>query len=80
MTQSAARPNPFDPAFALSLWRAAQAQEVGIRFAVDQKDIEKIKPTMYKVRKDHPELADLMLCVAPGAEELWIVKRPKEAP
>lgn len=68
------------PAKALELWREAAAQEVGIRIPIRQADLEAIKPMMYNARKGHADLADLMLCVAPGAEEIWIVKRPKEAP
>lgn len=68
------------PALALELWREAAAQEVGLRFPVRQEDIEKIKPIFYNARKGHMELQDLMLCVAPGAQEMWIVKRPQEAP
>lgn len=68
------------PAIALELWREAAQQEVGLRIPVRQTDIEKIKPLMYSARKGHMELQDLMLCVAPGAEEIWIVKRPQEAP
>ena len=68
------------PALALELWREAAVQEVGLRIPVRQEDIEKIKPMFYNARKGHLELQELMLCVAPGAEEIWLVKRPQEAP
>lgn len=68
------------PALALELWREAAQQEVGLRVPCRQADIDKIKPMMYNARKGHLDLQDLMLCVAPGAEEFWIVKRPQEAP
>ena len=83
--QSAAFEIPnLTPALAIELWREAAKLEVGLRFAVRRIDIEKIKPMMYNARKDviafEPELGNLMLCVAPGGEELWIVKRSVEAP
>ena len=71
------------PALALAYWRKALANEVGLRFACKQVDTEKIQTLMYTVRKsapDYADLKDLMLCVGPGNEEMWIVKRPKEAP
>lgn len=68
------------PALALELWREAAAQEVGLRIPIQLADLEKIKPLMYAARKGHLELQDLMLCVAPGGEEIWLVKRPQEAP
>ena len=68
------------PALGLELWREAAAQEVGIKCPCIQTDVEKIKALMYECRKGHLELQDLMLCVGPGGEEMWIVKRPQEAP
>ncbi len=70
------------PTLALALWRQAAAEEVGLRIPIALKDLEKIKPLMYKVRKEagDPSLASLMLCVAPGGTEIWLVKKTTEAP
>lgn len=72
------------PAVALKLWRDAAKEEVGLRIPISLKDLEKIKPMMYKARKEvidrEPELGALMLCVAPGGEEIWLVKKTVEAP
>ncbi len=70
------------PALALKLWRDASREEVGLRIPIALKDLEKIKPLMYKVRKEagDPALASLMLCVAPGGTEIWLVKKTLEAP
>lgn len=69
------------PTLALELWREAAAQEVGLRIPVhDQTDVEKIKTIFYDARKGHLELQDLMLCVGPEAKDIWLVKRPQEAP
>ena len=72
------------PSRALSLWREAAQEEVGLRIPIAQKDIDKVKPMMYAARKEvidqEPELGSLMLCVAPGAEEIWLVKKTVEAP
>ncbi len=67
-------------AIALALWREANDLEVGLRIPIAQPDLEKIKNVMYDARKGHMELSSLMLCVAPGGEEIWLVKRPQEAP
>lgn len=70
------------PAHALSLWRLAAECEVGLCIPIAQTDLDQIKHTMYAARKaaDEPELMELKLCVAPGGEAIWLVKRPKEAP
>ena len=72
------------PRIALELWREAAKLELGLRIPIRLQDLEKIKPIMYTARKNvidaEPELGELKLCVAPGAEEIWLVKSPKEAP
>lgn len=70
------------PAHALSLWRMANECEVGLAIPIVQQDLDQIKHIMYAARKavDEPELFELKLCVAPGGEAIWLVKKPKEAP
>lgn len=70
------------PYTALSLWRAALPEEIGIRFSIDPNDVSRLRPEMYKARKDaiatEPELGELQLLMAPGLTEMWIVKRSVE--
>ncbi|MFA6159427.1 MAG: hypothetical protein WC763_07415 [Candidatus Paceibacterota bacterium] len=84
VTQAPERTLHLTPALALELWREASKLEVGLRVPISPKDIEKIKPMMYAARKavieDEPELGSLMLCVAPGVEEIWLVRKSVEAP
>ena len=71
----------YDDEIGLELWRTALQQEIGIRFAIQLKDLEKLKNLLYAARKNAPdreELSELMLCVAPGGKELWIVKPPRD--
>lgn len=70
------------PAYALKLWRDALQAEVGVAIPIETIDIDQIKHIMYAARKgaNEPELMELKLCVAPGGEAIWLVKRPKEAP
>jgi len=72
------------PFVALDLWRAASKEEVGLRIPISLRDLEKIKALMYSARKSvidaEAELGSLMLCVAPGGTEIWLVKRTVEAP
>lgn len=70
------------PAHALRLWREALACEVGLAIPINQVDLDQIKHTMYAARKaaEDPALMELKLCVAPGGEAIWLVKKPKEAP
>jgi len=71
------------PAIALYLWRQAAREEIGLRIPIALKDLEVIKPIFYNARKAAPDreaLSGLMLCVAPGGEEIMIVKRSVEAP
>lgn len=71
-----------DRELALSLWRAGLTQELGIKIAVDRDDITRIQKLMYDVRKEaaDPSLDCLSLVVAPGAQQVWIVKKPTELP
>ena len=70
------------PAHALTLWRTALECEVGLAIPIEPMDLDQIKHLMYAARKaaEEPELMELKLCVAPGGEAIWLVKKPKEAP
>ena len=66
-----------------ALWRRAQEAEVGIAFAVDTNDVDKIKNIMYKARQEMPDaeaLANIGMYVAPGRTEIWLVKKALDAP
>jgi len=69
-------------AHALKLWREAAKHEVGVQIPIEPMDLDQIKHVMYAARKaaDDPALMELKLCVAPGGEAIWLVKKPKEAP
>lgn len=70
------------PSTALRLWRAALLEEIGLRFAVNPDDVQRIRPEMYKARQEvidrEPELGELQLLMAPGLTEMWIVRKSVE--
>ncbi|MDE2104191.1 MAG: hypothetical protein KGL39_43545 [Patescibacteria group bacterium] len=83
MTATTDRPLKYSgPATALSLWRSALPEEIGIRFSIDPNDVSRLRPEMYKARKDaiaaEPELGELQLLMAPGLTEMFIVKKAVE--
>ena len=70
------------PDLALALWRQALAEEVGLRIPCSVGDLDKIRSMMYKARQEagDPALEALMLAIAPGGEEFWLIKKTVEAP
>lgn len=68
------------PEVALALWRTALENELGVKVPINQKDIEKVRKTMYDARKGHTELEELRLITAPGGTEVWIMKKTTELP
>lgn len=69
------------PSFLLTLWTSALEFEIGIAVPINRKDLDKLRPMMYQVRKaaKNPELEKLMLCMPPkGIDEIWIVKKSVE--
>lgn len=70
------------PSTALTLWRSALTEEIGIRFAIDPNDVSRLRPEMYKARKEvieaEPELGELQLLMAPGLTEMWIIRKSVE--
>lgn len=67
---------------ALAYWRRAAKEELGVRFEIKQTDLDKIKAMCYKARKEanDPKLENLVLVVAPGGTEIWMVKKTTELP
>lgn len=67
---------------ALSLWKKALKTELGVKVPIEQKDIDKIRATMYRARKEaaDPSLDVLRLITAPGGTEVWIMKITTELP
>lgn len=69
-------------ATALALWQSALSQEIGIKIPCKLADLDKIKATMWNVRKTSGDAAldELKLIVAPGGEAVWILKKTTELP
>lgn len=67
---------------AVALWRQALELELGLKFPIDPRDVERVKALMYTARRDAADdaLDVLMLCVGPDAKEILLVKKSVEAP
>lgn len=75
-------PERLTQALCLSLWYRALETEVGIAIPVNKDFLSNIKVMMYEVRKQRadPDLEKIMLCSAPGLDEIWLIHKSVELP